>query len=69
MNHDQVMIAFYNIFRVSPSVVDTWFMHGKNTVRVRFKDKELPEIMFTYNGNKDFTIESSEAYLRRMRNK
>ena len=47
--------------------VDVWFLNGKNSIRVRLKDKRV--FVFTYNSPSDWKFETVDSFLKSMKGK
>ena len=72
MNHK----AIYNVFLKSidtlipesniniQSSIDVWFPNGRSSIRIRFKNHY--EIVYTYNSQNDWSVETVDSYMKRM---
>lgn len=73
MTHNDVYKKFASFFPDYASDVDLWFPNGKNSVRIRSKGraefvKGLPEYVFTYNGDFEWSFETIKNHLSRTKN-
>ena len=66
MAHVDVFKMFESYFsNYAGDNVETWFMNGKNCIRIRLKDKR--QFIFTFNDSKDWKLESAERYLKELK--
>lgn len=64
MTHPFVYEEFKTYFPQYEELTDLWFPNGKNSIRVRLKNKR--ELVFTINGTRDWCFETVDSYLKRM---
>ena len=62
MNHKDVFKAFQSIFSIG--TVDTWWQNGYNSVRIRFENRK--EVVFTYEHDTKWKLETLESFLDKM---
>lgn len=63
MIHNEVYKKFTSLFpEYAGNKVDCWFPNGKNSVRVRHKDKR--EFIFTYMSEKDWKLETLDSHIK-----
>lgn len=59
----------YKWFRLYFPIFDhpdnTWFPNGRNSVRIRQPNGQ--EFVFTYNGTKDWKLETIDSFIRRLK--
>lgn len=69
MSHNQVYAMFKTIFihKDMEKDMDTWFPNGKNSIRVRFKNKN--EFVFTYFDVKKWSLETVDNFIERTNSK
>lgn len=65
MIHEKIFIIFEERFSDIASQSCMWFPNGKDSVRVRMKNKQ--EFIFTYHGEKDWSLETINRYLTRLK--
>lgn len=62
MNHGEIYKYFELYFPdFSGDKVDVWFQNGKNSIRVRQKNRQ--EFIFTYNGKDNWKFETVESFM------
>lgn len=64
MLHDKVFELFKQTFPQYAVDVDTWFPNGKNSIRLRMKNRK--EFVLTYNSQEDWRLETIDSYIRSM---
>lgn len=47
--------------------IETWFQNGLNSVRIRFENKK--EVVFTYNRESDWKLETISSFMKTMNKK
>lgn len=62
MTHKEVFKEFANYFPDYAKNSEVWFPTGKNTIRVRLKDKR--EFIFQYEGMNNMRFETVKRYLK-----
>lgn len=67
MSHHEVMKKFKELFCIEEREIDTWFQNGKNSIRVRNKNKV--EFVFTYENDHDWCLETAERFLKKLEDK
>lgn len=66
MSHVEVLKQFESRFPdFSGDAVDVWFANGKNSIRIRQKNRM--EFIFTFNGDKDWKLETIDSFMKTMR--
>lgn len=66
MNHVEVLKQFEKRFPdLSGDAVDVWFTNGKNSIRIR--QKNGMELIFTFNKDADWKLETIESSMKTMR--
>lgn len=63
MNHKEIYNAFQSYLPQYAEQTETWFPNGKNSIRVRRKDKR--EFIFTYRGKLDWHFETVRSFVKR----
>ena len=63
MNHVETIKVYQDMFGVALEIISEWFPNGKNSVRIRFKDRRCVEIVFTYRNNENWRLETVKQYL------
>lgn len=67
MTHNEVYKHFpYWLLNFTPDDVDSYFGAGRNTIRIRFKSVLKPDLIFKFNSNKDWSIETVESFISKM---
>lgn len=62
MVHQEVFKLFDLYFpEYSKEKAEAWFANGKNSIRIRLKNKQ--ELIFTYNGKDDWKLETVKSFL------
>lgn len=62
MVHQRVFELFTLYFpNYSNENAEVWFANGKNSIRVRLKDKR--ELIFTYSGQDNWKLETMKSFL------
>lgn len=61
MTHRQVLEKFKEISHITDDSIDVWFQYGKNSIRVRLKDRT--ELIFTFSSQKSWRLETIDSYL------
>lgn len=64
MTHNEVFKKFKEYFNVEDSDIDVWFQNGKNSIRVRNKEKR--EFVFTYESERNWCLDTSEHFLENL---
>lgn len=68
MTHNEVYKNFpFGFVNFNEEDVDVYFPCGRNTIRIRLKNQR--EYIFTFNTNKDWSIETVKSFIRRMSTK
>ena len=66
MSHSEVLKRFEAYFpNLSGDAMDVWFANGKNSIRVRLRNRQ--EFIFTFHGDKDWKLETIESFMKTMR--
>lgn len=65
MLHKKVFNKFETLFPEDAHNTLCWFPTGKNCIRVRLMSGR--EFIFTYNSDKDWTYETADAFIKRMK--
>lgn len=65
MTRRNILDLFVHFFPHFGEKIDLWFPHGKNCIRVRLKSG--CELMFAYNGPKDWMVETADSYIKKMK--
>ena len=63
MSHNEVFAGFKDRFPGSVRDIDVWFQNGKNSIRIRFKNKN--EFVFTYYDMHNWALETAQHHLER----
>ena len=63
MTHNDIIEAFKDRFPGSVEDIETIFQNGKNSIRVRFTNKN--EFVFTYYDNSTWCLETVKHHLER----
>ena len=61
MTHESLFYKFREMTIYKDDDILMWFPNGKNCIRVRMSD--LSDVVFTYQSEKIWKIESMESYL------
>lgn len=62
MTHGDIFKWFELYFpNYSGEAVDAWFPNGKNSIRIRQKNRQ--EFVFTYNGSKNWRFETLDSFM------
>ena len=61
-----VLEQFNNLFPHLKDDVDVWFQNGKNSIRVRFRNVALPELVFTFDSKKNWTLETVNNFYKKI---
>lgn len=64
MTHREVFARFKTCFPWYAERVDEWFQNGKNSIRVRKRGGM--ELIFTFNSDKDWCLESVESFIHKL---
>lgn len=66
MTHNEVYKRFelYFSFYAGENVA-TWFPNGKNSIRIRQKNRT--ELIFTYDGKDDWRFETAKSFINSMK--
>lgn len=67
MNHNELFKKYKEIFQANDADIDVWFPNGKDSVRVRYKDKR--EFVFTYSKSDEWCIQTIKEFLKSTRKK
>lgn len=65
MTHKDIFKRFTEYFPSYSKEADVWFPAGKNTIRVRLKNKR--EFIFQYDGPNDMRFETIDLFVERMK--
>lgn len=66
MRHSDILRQFELYFpNYAGDKIAVWFPNGKNSIRVRHINGE--EFIFSYNGRKDWKLETANSYLENMK--
>ena len=65
MTQKDVFKAFLEISRTTEEDIEMWFPNGKDSVRVKLKDKQ--ELIFTYDSPRYWRLETRGAFLTDMK--
>lgn len=65
MVHKEVYKQFETHFPNYAKEVDVWFPSGKNTIRVRLKNRR--EFIFTYEGVNNMRFETLNGFIEKMK--
>ena len=65
MTQRDVFKAFMEISRTTEQDIEAWFPNGRDSVRVRLKNKK--ELIFTYDSPNYWRLETKGAYLTDMK--
>lgn len=66
MVHREVFRLFEQYFPdYAKSRFDVYFPNGQNSIRVRLNNRE--EFIFTYNSKKDWSLETVDSYIKKMK--
>lgn len=73
MTRAELLVLFCEIFRVKNEIED-WFPNGKNSIRIRFKEKTMlpfaidksKELIFTAESRDDWRLETVDSWVRTM---
>jgi hypothetical protein len=63
MTHPKVYNEFKIYFPNYAEHAKAWFPNGKNSIRVRMY---AGDIVFTYNGTRDWSLETLDSHIERM---
>lgn len=71
MTHVECLILFQEIFRVK-NEIDDWFPNGKNSVRIRLKEKSMlpfmigkgEDLIFTAESRNEWRLETMESWIK-----
>ncbi len=63
MTHPKVYNEFKIYFPEYAERAEAWFPNGKNSIRVRMYARD---IVFTYNGTRDWCLETLDSHIERM---
>lgn len=67
MTHTVTLERFKKLFPQYVEHIDVWFPNGRNCIRIRLKDKR--EIIFTYDDNRHWLLETVDHYIDRIKAK
>lgn len=67
MTHNEVYKQFELYFKQYSGVnnVEVWFPNGKNSIRIRQKNKQ--EYIFTYTNPKEWKLETKDSFLNHIK--
>lgn len=65
MTQKDVLKAFMEISRTTEEDIEMWFPNGKDSVRVKLKNKR--ELIFTYDSPNYWRLETKGAFLTNMK--
>lgn len=65
MIHKHIFKKFEEYFPAYANDSEAWFPAGKNTIRIRLKNKR--EFIFQYDGPNDMRFETMEFFVERMK--
>ena len=65
MPHLTIYDYFRKLFPQFMERIETWFPNGKNSVRIRMLDNQ--DIIFTYNGPKDWRLETVDSFIKQLK--
>ena len=65
MPHEQIYLLFARKFPSLANEAKDWMQNGKNSVRIRLYN-EL-EIIFTYNNDNDWCMETTKSFIKHMK--
>lgn len=65
MTHDEVFRKLATVFTSVYDVTEEWLPNGKNSIRLKLISNE--EMIFTYRGTDNWSLETVDSYLERLR--
>lgn len=65
MSHPEILNKFYRMFPDRGVDIVIWFPNGRNSIRMRNSWNE--EFIFTFNGPKDWRLETVDSFLNQNR--
>lgn len=66
MVHSEVLKKFKEKANIiDESSLDCWFMNGRDSIRVRFKNRT--ELVFTYHDERHWTLQTAEEFIKSMK--
>ena len=65
MTHIDIYKKFLKICPIIEDTIECWFQNGKNSIRVRMKNKK--EIVFTVYSSNKWKIESMDLHISEMK--
>ena len=64
MTHTEIYAKLQIVFTDIYNVTEEWFPNGKNSIRLKLMSNE--EMIFTYRGTNNWSLETVDSYLERL---